>query len=275
MIPESFIADRTTSLKRRPGYGVIARYRDWLPVSDSDPVITLGEGGTPLVAAEKLSEMLRCETWIKIEGANPTGSFKDRGMTVALSVAAGQGVQAVVCASTGNTSASAAAYAARAGLSTIVLLPAGRIATGKLAQAIVHGAKVVQIDGNFDECLEFARKLAHEYPVALVNSINPNRIEGQKTAAFEVVDELGEAPDVHVIPVGNAGIFRRTGAVMSVRVCWQGNTNPTDVGVSGGGAAPLVLGHPVLHPETVASAIRIGNPASAEQARRHATNRVG
>ena len=268
MIPESFIADRTTALKRRPGYGVIARYRDWLPVSDSDPVITLGEGGTPLVAAEKLSDILRCEAWIKIEGTNPTGSFKDRGMTVALSVAAGQGAQAVVCASTGNTSASAAAYAARAGLSTIVLLPAGRIATGKLAQAIVHGAKVVQIDGNFDECLELARKLAHEYPVALVNSVNPNRIEGQKTAAFEVIDELGDAPDVHVIPVGNAG---------NISAYWRGYTQyasagkatraPRMWGFQAAGAAPLVLGHPVLKPETVATAIRIGNPASAEQAR--------
>ena len=268
MIPESFIAGRPTALKRRPGYGVITRYRDWLPVSDSDPVITLGEGGTPLVATEKLSEILRCETWIKIEGSNPTGSFKDRGMTVALSVAAGQGAQAVVCASTGNTSASAAAYAARAGLSTIVLLPAGRIATGKLAQAIVHGAKVVQIDGNFDDCLELARKLAHQYPVALVNSVNPNRIEGQKTAAFEVIDELGDAPDVHVIPVGNAG---------NISAYWRGykqyasagkaTRTPRMWGFQATGAAPLVLGHPVLQPETVATAIRIGNPASAEQAR--------
>ena len=267
MIPESCIADRPTSLRRRPGYGVIARYRDWLPVSDSDPVITLGEGGTPLVAAQKLSELLRCETWIKVEGANPTGSFKDRGMTVALSVAAGQGVQAVVCASTGNTSASAAAYAARAGLSSIVLLPAGRIATGKLAQAIVHGARVVQIDGNFEDCFELVRKLAHEYPVALVNSINPNRIEGQKTAAFEVIDELGDAPDLHVIPVGNAG---------NISAYWRGyvqymsagkaTRTPRMWGFQANGAAPLVLGHPVLQPETVASAIRIGNPASAEQA---------
>jgi threonine synthase len=268
VIPESFIAGKSTALKRRPECGVIARYRDWLPVSDSDPVITLGEGGTPLVAAEKLSEILRCETWIKIEGTNPTGSFKDRGMTVALSVAAGQRAQAVVCASTGNTSASAAAYAARAGLSTIVLLPAGRIATGKLAQAIVHGAKVVQIDGNFDDCLELARKLAHEYPVALVNSVNPNRIEGQKTAAFEVIDELGDAPDVHVIPVGNAG---------NISAYWRGynqyasagkaTRTPRMWGFQAIGAAPLVLGHPVLQPETVATAIRIGNPASAEQAR--------
>jgi threonine synthase len=267
VIPESFIADRPTALKRRPRHGVIARYRDWLPVSDSDPVITLGEGGTPLVAARKLSEILHCETWIKVEGANPTGSFKDRGMTVALSVAAGQAAQAVVCASTGNTSASAAAYAARAGLSTIVLLPAGRIATGKLAQAIVHGAKVVQIDGNFDDCLELARKLAHEYPVALVNSVNPNRIEGQKTAAFEVIDELGDAPELHVIPVGNAG---------NISAYWRGYTQyasagkatrtPRMWGFQATGAAPLVLGHPVPHPETVATAIRIGNPASAEQA---------
>jgi threonine synthase len=268
VIPESFIADHSTAVKHRPGYGVIARYRDWLPLSDSDPVITLGEGSTPLVAAEKLSEILRCETWIKVEGANPTGSFKDRGMTVALSVAAGQGAQAVVCASTGNTSASAAAYAARAGLSTIVLLPAGRIATGKLAQAIMHGAKVVQVDGNFDDCLELARKLVEDYPVALVNSINPNRIEGQKTAAFEVIDELGDAPDLHVIPVGNAG---------NISAYWRGYKQyasagkavrtPRMWGFQAAGAAPLVLGHPVLQPETIATAIRIGNPASAEQAR--------
>jgi threonine synthase len=268
VIPESFIADHSTALKHRPGYGVIARYRDWLPLSDSDPVITLGEGSTPLVAAEKLSEILRCETWIKVEGANPTGSFKDRGMTVALSVAAGQGARAVVCASTGNTSASAAAYAARAGLSTIVLLPAGRIATGKLAQAIMHGAKVVQVDGNFDDCLELARKLVEDYPVALVNSINPNRIEGQKTAAFEVIDELGDAPDLHVIPVGNAG---------NISAYWRGYKQyasagkavrtPRMWGFQAAGAAPLVLGHPVLQPETIATAIRIGNPASADQAR--------
>jgi threonine synthase len=268
VIPESFVVDRNTALKHRPGYGVIARYRDWLPLADSDPVITLGEGGTPLVAAEKLSEILRCEAWIKVEGANPTGSFKDRGMTVALSVAAGHGAQAVVCASTGNTSASAAAYAARAGLATIVLLPAGRIATGKLAQAIVHGAKVVQVDGNFDDCLELARKLADDYPVALVNSINPNRIEGQKSAAFEVIDELGDAPDVHVIPVGNAG---------NISAYWRGYVQyasagkamrtPRMWGFQAAGAAPLVLGHPVLQPETVATAIRIGNPASAELAR--------
>ena len=268
MIPESFLAARDTSVMHRPGYGVIARYRDWLPLSDSDPVITLGEGSTPLVAAEKLSDILGCEVWIKVEGANPTGSFKDRGMTVALSVAAGQGAQAVVCASTGNTSASAAAYASRAGLSTIVLLPAGRIATGKLTQAIVHGAKVVQVAGNFDDCLELARKLADDYPVALVNSVNRNRIEGQKTAAFEVIDELGDAPDVHVIPVGNAG---------NISAYWRGYKQyasagkamrtPRMWGFQAAGAAPLVLGHPILQPETIATAIRIGNPASAGPAR--------
>jgi threonine synthase len=254
-------------VRRRPQRGVIARYGEWLPVSPSDPVITLGEGSTPLVEAEKLSELLGCEVWIKVEGANPTGSFKDRGMTVALTVSAAAGAKAVVCASTGNTSASAAAYAAKAGLLPIVLLPAGRIATGKLAQAIVHGAKVVQVDGNFDDCLELARKLAHDYPVALVNSVNPIRIEGQKTAAFEVVDDLGNAPDLHVLPVGNAG---------NISAYWRGyiqyaeaglaSRTPRMWGFQAAGAAPLVLGHPVLDPETVASAIRIGNPASAHLA---------
>ena len=254
-------------IRRQPSRGVIARYREWLPVADTDPVITLGEGSTPLVEAEVLSDRLGCEVWIKVEGANPTGSFKDRGMTVALTVSAGAGAQAVVCASTGNTSASAAAYAAKAGLLPIVLLPAGRIATGKLAQAIVHGAKVVQIAGNFDDCLELARKLADDYPVALVNSVNPIRIEGQKTAAFEVVDDLGDAPDLHVMPVGNAG---------NISAYWRGYTQyasagkatrlPRMWGFQAAGAAPLVLGHPVLDPETVATAIRIGNPASAHLA---------
>ncbi len=255
------------SIRRRPARGVIARYGEWLPVADTDRIITLGEGSTPLVEAEVLSDRLGCEVWIKVEGANPTGSFKDRGMTVAVTVSAGAGAQAVVCASTGNTSASAAAYAAKAGLLPIVLLPAGRIATGKLAQAIVHGAKVVQIDGNFDDCLELARKLADDYPVALVNSVNPIRIEGQKTAAFEVVDDLGDAPDLHVMPVGNAG---------NISAYWRGYTQyasagkatrlPRMWGFQAAGAAPLVLGHPVLDPETVATAIRIGNPASAHLA---------
>ncbi|SDU89952.1 L-threonine synthase [Microlunatus sagamiharensis] len=269
MSPTSTVSEAAAqrTVMARATVGVIARYRAWLPLADDDPVITLGEGSTPLVLAERLSEELGCETWVKVEGANPTGSFKDRGMTMALSSAVASGARAVVCASTGNTSASAAAYASKAGLQTIVLLPAGRIATGKLAQAIVHGAKVVQVDGNFDDCLELARKLSHDYPVALVNSVNPVRIEGQKTAAFEVVDVLGDAPDLHVLPVGNAG---------NITAYWRGYTQylangpatrtPRMWGFQAAGAAPLVLGHPVLDPETVATAIRIGNPASAEQA---------
>jgi threonine synthase len=263
MVPE--IA--SMALASRPRNGIIARYRRWLPVDDADPVITLGEGNTPLVDARVLSELLGCEVWLKVEGANPTGSFKDRGMTVAVSVSAGAGAEAVVCASTGNTSASAAAYASRAGLLPIVLLPAGRIATGKLAQAIVHGARVVQIEGNFDTCLNLARKLAENYPVALVNPINPVRLEGQKTAAFEIVDELGDAPDLHILPVGNGG---------NTPAYWRGYTQYRSAGIASrtprmwafqaAGAAPLVLGHRIDHPETVATAIRIGNPASAQLA---------
>ncbi len=243
--------------------GVIDRFRSWLPVTESTPVITLGEGSTPLVRATVLSAELGCEVWLKVEGANPTGSFKDRGMTVAVSVAAGEGARAVVCASTGNTSASAAAYASRGGLRPIVLLPAGRIAAGKLAQAIMHGAQVVQIEGNFDDCLRLARALADSYPVALVNSVNPVRIEGQKTAAFEIVDDLGDAPDLHVLPVGNGG---------NISAYWRGYVQYADAGIAtrrpriwafqAAGAAPLVLGHPVPDPETVATAIRIGDPAS-------------
>src|SRR5918994_2320244 len=263
MVPE--IA--SMALASRPRNGIIARYRRWLPVDDADPVITLGEGNTPLVDARVLSELLGCEVWLKVEGANPTGSFKDRGMTVAVSVSAGAGAEAVVFASTGNTSASAAAYASRGGLKPIVLLPAGRIATGKLAQAIVHGARVVQIEGNFDTCLALARKLAEKYPVALVNSINPVRLEGQKTAAFEIVDELGDAPDLHVLPVGNGG---------NTPAYWRGYTQYRSAGIAtrtprmwafqAAGAAPLVLGRRIDHPETVATAIRIGNPASAQLA---------
>ena len=247
--------------------GLIERYRERLPIGPDDPIVTLDEGGTPLLPAPVLSERVGARVFLKVEGANPTGSFKDRGMTVAVTVSAGTGAQAVVCASTGNTSASAAAYAAKAGLLPIVLLPAGRIATGKLAQAIVHGAKVVQIDGNFDDCLELARKLADDYPVALVNSVNPIRIEGQKTAAFEVVDDLGDAPDLHVMPVGNAG---------NISAYWRGYRQyasagkatrlPRMWGFQAAGAAPLVLGHPVLDPENVATAIRIGNPASSHLA---------
>jgi threonine synthase len=253
----------STAAARTVRPGVIDRYRSWLPVTETTPVITLGEGSTPLVRAHVLSAELDCEVWLKVEGANPTGSFKDRGMTVAVSVSAGEGAQAVVCASTGNTSASAAAYASRAGLKPIVLLPAGRIAAGKLAQAIVHGAQVVQVEGNFDDCLRLARALADSYPVALVNSVNPVRIEGQKTAAFEVVDDLGDAPDLHVLPVGNGG---------NISAYWRGYVQYAEAGnatrrprmwaFQAAGAAPLVLGHPVADPETVATAIRIGDPAS-------------
>ncbi len=253
--------------KVRSPRGLIARYGKWLPVGTADPVVTLGEGSTPLVEATALSERLGCSVWVKVEGANPTGSFKDRGMTVAVTAAAAEGAEAVVCASTGNTSASAAAYASRAGMLPVVLLPAGRISTGKLAQAIVHGAKVVQVDGNFDDCLDLARQLADSYPVALVNSVNDFRLEGQKTAAFEIVDDLGDAPDLHVMPVGNAG---------NISAYWRGyrqyaaaghaTRTPRMWGFQAAGAAPLVLGHRVVAPETVASAIRIGNPASAHLA---------
>jgi threonine synthase len=225
--------------------------------------VTLREGGTPLVYACTLSEMTGCEVWLKFEGANPTGSFKDRGMTMAISKAAEDGAKAVICASTGNTSASAAAYAVKAGMVCAVLVPQGKIAMGKLAQAIVHGAVLLQVDGNFDDCLLVARKLSDTYPVALVNSVNPVRIEGQKTASFEIVDMLGHAPDIHCLPVGNAG---------NITAYWRGYTEyqrdgiaasaPRMWGFQAAGAAPLVLGAPVANPETIATAIRIGNPAS-------------
>lgn len=247
--------------------GLIERYREWMPLSSSDEAVTLDEGATPLVFAPNLSHRVSCEVWVKVEGANPTGSFKDRGMTVAVSMAAAEGAKAVVCASTGNTSASAAAYAAKAGMVPLVLLPEGKISQGKLAQSIVYGAKIVQIRGNFDDCLTIARKLDENYPIALVNSVNPHRIEGQKTAAFEVVDVLGRAPDAHLLPVGNAG---------NITAYWRGYTQYLEAGISGtlpqmwgfqaAGSAPLVLGHPVTDPETIATAIRIGNPASADQA---------
>lgn len=243
--------------------GLIEEYRDRLPVTESTPVVTLREGGTPLVYACTLSEMLGCEVWLKFEGANPTGSFKDRGMTMAISKAAENGAKAVICASTGNTSASAAAYATKAGMVCGVLVPEGKIAMGKLAQAIVHGARLIQVDGNFDGCLRVARELADTYPVELVNSVNPVRIEGQKTASFEVVDLLGRAPDIHALPVGNAG---------NITAYWRGYTEYARDGISTStprmwgfqaeGASPLVTGHPVEHPETIATAIRIGNPAS-------------
>jgi threonine synthase len=254
--------------------GVIREYADRLPMLEGAPVVTLHEGGTPLIHAEKLSERVGAEVHLKYEGLNPTGSFKDRGMTTAISVAAGKGARAVICASTGNTSASAAAYATKAGMTCGVLVPEGKIAMGKLSQAIAHGATLLQVDGNFDDCLTLARKLAEAYPVELVNSVNPARIEGQKTAAFEVVDALGDAPDIHCLPVGNAG---------NITAYWRGYREylsqpvtdapagpathlPAMWGFQAAGAAPIVLGHPVDHPETIATAIRIGNPASWEQA---------
>jgi threonine synthase len=245
--------------------GLIEEYRDRLPVTDETPVITLLEGGTPLVPAPHLSELTGCEVWLKVEGANPTGSFKDRGMTMAISKALEEGSQAVICASTGNTSASAAAYAARAGMTCAVLVPQGKIALGKLAQALVHGAQLLQVEGNFDDCLDLCRDLSKNYPVTLVNSVNPFRIEGQKTAAFEIVDVLGSAPDVHCLPVGNAG---------NITAYWKGYTEylagtaraPRMLGFQAAGAAPIVNGAAVKSPSTIATAIRIGNPASWNEA---------
>jgi threonine synthase len=258
--------------------GVIEEYRDRLPVTPATTVVTLCEGGTPLIAARTLSERTGCEVWIKFEGTNPTGSFKDRGMTMAISKAAESGAKAVICASTGNTSASAAAYATAAGMACAVLVPDGKIAMGKLSQAIAHGATLLQVEGNFDDCLALARKLSEAYPVELVNSVNPFRIEGQKTAAFEVVDFLGDAPDVHCLPVGNAGNITAywkgyleysaagPGAVTSAGEAGPASRRPRMWGFQAAGAAPIVLGHPVDHPETIATAIRIGNPASWQQA---------
>ncbi len=252
----------TARLARWPG--VIEAYRDRMPVEDGWRVVTLGEGGTPLLPAPRLSERTGCEVYLKVDGANPTGSFKDRGMTVAVTDALAQGKQGVLCASTGNTSASAAAYAARAGLTCAVLIPRGKIALGKLAQAVAHGARILQIDGNFDDCLELARKTAAEYDVAaLVNSVNPTRIAGQASAAYEICDELGRAPDVHCLPVGNAG---------NITAYWMGYSAyladglipaaPRMFGYQAAGAAPLVHGAPVKNPDTIATAIRIGAPAS-------------
>ncbi len=240
---------------------LIERYRDSLPLEPGDPVISINEGSTPLVEAPRLSERVGARVWLKVEGANPTGSFKDRGMTVAVSRAAGRGAEAVICASTGNTAASAAAYAVRAGLRGAVIVPEGKIAIGKLAQALIHGARVIALEGNFDDALTIVRQLAERNPIELVNSVNPYRIEGQKTAAFELIDELGAAPDALAIPVGNAG---------NVTAYWKGfqerETSPILYGFQAAGSAPLVDGAPVAHPETVASAIRIGNPARWEEA---------
>lgn len=247
--------------------GVIEAYREFLPVSGRTPVITLLEGNTPLVEARNIGRELGLSVFLKCEGCNPTGSFKDRGMTVAVSKAVEKGARAVMCASTGNTSASAAAYAARAGLQCIVLIPRGAIALGKLAQALVHRARVLAVDGNFDQALELVREITRRYPVVLVNSINPDRIEGQKTGAFEICDRLGRAPDYHFIPVGNAG---------NITAYWKGYREyreagridrlPRMMGWQAEGAAPIVRGHVVKDPRTVATAIRIGNPASWEKA---------
>src|SRR5437660_3302638 len=246
-----------------PWRGLIEEYRQFLPVSDATPVVTLFEGNTPLLPAPRLSERMNARVLLKFEGLNPTGSFKDRGMTMAISKAVEEGAKAVVCASTGNTSASAAAYAARAGLTCAVLIPEGHIALGKLAQALIHGAKVLQVRGNFDQALAIVRQLGEKAPVTVVNSTNPFRIDGQKTASFEIVDALGDAPDFHCRPVGNAG---------TITAYWKGYREyqdagratklPAMVGFQAEGAAPLVLGHPVEYPETVATAIRIGKPAS-------------
>jgi threonine synthase len=240
--------------------GLIERYRDSLPFAPGDPVVSLEEGSTPLVPAAALGAELGAEVWLKVEGANPTGSFKDRGMTCAVSAAVREGAEAVICASTGNTAASAAAYAARAGLRGAVIVPEGKIATGKLAQALVHGARVVALRGNFDEALALVRELVDRHPIALVNSVNAFRLEGQKTAAFEVLDEIGDI-DALSIPVGNAG---------NITAYWKGfqerGASPRMLGFQAEGAAPLVLGAPVANPETIASAIRIGNPARWEEA---------
>jgi threonine synthase len=251
--------------------GVLETYKEFLPITDRTPLLTLGEGNTPLISAPRLASRVGCkDLFFKLEGCNPTGSFKDRGMVVAVAKAAEGGASRIICASTGNTSAAAAAYGARFGLATFVVIPSGYIAAGKLAQAVMYGARVLAINGNFDQALEIVRHIVTVEPIALVNSLNPHRLEGQKTAAFEVVDELGEAPDILCIPVGNAG---------NISAYWMGfkeyakagkSSLPRMAGFEAEGAAPIVRGEPVLEPETVASAIRIGNPASwrlAEEAR--------
>ncbi len=245
--------------------GIIEKYRAHLPVSDTTPIVSLCEGNTPLIPIDNLAKKMGIPArwYVKYEGLNPTGSFKDRGMTMAITKAKEAGSKIVMCASTGNTSAAAAAYAAKAGMGCCVIIPDGKIALGKLSQAMMHGALVLQISGNFDDALNLVREITDEYPIALVNSVNPYRIEGQKTGSFEIVDALGEAPDFHFIPVGNAG---------NITAYWKGYTEyktlgksqklPRMMGYQASGSAPIVLGHPVLNPETIATAIRIGNPAS-------------
>lgn len=247
--------------------GLINRYRAYLPVTDKTPIVTLDEGNTPLIYAHALSTHLGAKVYLKFEGSNPTGSFKDRGMTMAISKAAEEGAKAVICASTGNTSASAAAYAARAGIPCVVLIPNGQIALGKLSQALIHGAKVLAIDGNFDVALEMVRELSSKHGFTLVNSLNPYRIEGQKTGAFEICDALGDAPDFHAIPVGNAG---------NITAYWKGyneyfkqkkiKSKPVMIGFQAEGSAPIVKGRIIENPKTLATAIKIGNPASWKQA---------
>ena len=256
-------------MKLERGRGVIARYRDFLPINDETPVISLGEGDTPLIYCPELSKRVGrgCDVFVKNEGVNPTGSFKDRGMTVAVSKAMERGARVLICASTGNTAASAAAYAARAGISCAVILPAGKIASGKLLQAFAYGAKIVAIDGNFDDALQIVRGLGEQGDFVIVNSINPDRIAGQKTAAFEIVDEIGDAPDYHLLPVGNAG---------NITAYWDGyrgyhsqgrsRTLPVMLGFQAAGAAPIFHNRIIEQPETIASAMRIGNPASWKQA---------
>src|SRR5213082_832292 len=260
----------STTTKSQRSRGVIEHYREFLPISPATPIISLGEGNTPLIYSPRLSERVGrgCEVFVKNEGTNPTGSFKDRGMTVAVSKAIERGARALICASTGNTSASAAAYAARAGIQCAVVLPAGKIASGKLVQAFAHGAKIVAIDGNFDDALRIVRQLGEQKEFVIVNSINPDRIAGQKTAAFEIIDDLGNAPDFHLLPVGNAG---------NITAYWAGYQEyksegrsaklPAVIGFQAAGAAPIFHDKIVAKPETIASAIRIGNPASWKEAR--------
>src|SRR5438128_2736387 len=255
--------------KWEQGRGVIERYRQHLPVSDSTPIVSLGEGNTPLIYSSRLSERVgrQCEVFVKYEGLNPTGSFKDRGMTVAVSKALERGARSLICASTGNTSASAAAYAARAGMICAVILPAGKIASGKLLQAFVYGAKIVAIEGNFDDALRIVRELGERENFAIVNSINPDRIAGQKTAAFEIVDVMGDAPDFHLLPVGNAGnITAYWAGYREYRACEKSTKLPAMIGFQAAGAAPIFHNRIIEKPETIASAIRIGNPASWKQA---------
>jgi len=263
------IQNSTNSKQLKNYNGVIERYKKYLPITPKTPIITLKEGNTPLIRAEYLSKLMgkNFEVYLKYEGLNPTGSFKDRGMTVAISKACEEGSKAVMCASTGNTSASAAAYSAKAGLKCVVLIPAGAIALGKLSQALIHGAVVLAVEGNFDDALKLVRDITDKFPITLVNSLNPYRIEGQKTASFEICDSLGNAPDFQVMPVGNAG---------NITAYWKGYKEykalakitklPKMLGFQAAGAAPIVKGRPIKNPKTIATAIRIGNPASWEQA---------